>query len=125
MRAEKCDISVLIIDIYTSNVTKSYDDAEADCDQRGMRLARINGKGLNGMLRKMFKSNFWFGLRKEGSKWKWRHGAELDDVDDYRNWAQGLPGSGGLGQCVFMDWNDGKWKRDDCSSEYHFACLKY
>merc|ERR1711953_1275463 len=114
---------------YWSNNTKTWDEAEAFCQEENGQLASITSNAINQYVVEGMNSrglsNTWMGgtdIDEEGT-WKWRDGSPFK----FTFWHSGEPNNSGGNQHCMNQWKHGqgiKWDDRRCSSSLTFLCSK-
>ena len=110
---------------YWSSEAKTWEAAEAFCQQRNGHLASITSDAINRYVLEGMKSRglgrTWIGgndIDEEGT-WKWTDGSPFE----FTFWKSGEPNNKGDEDCMEL-WvgNKGRWNDKKCSAKGNFVC---
>ncbi|XP_071745264.1 macrophage mannose receptor 1 [Lepeophtheirus salmonis] len=108
---------------YVSTDSRNIDEAEKDCESRGVGgayLANIPNKEINDFIAKQLKGQItFFGLTYNGEKFVWSDGGDIKE-NDFVNWSEGMP-KPNLGACTAFDENK-NWISTPCGVSQKYVC---
>jgi hypothetical protein len=106
-------------------VSRTFEDAEADCVAKGGHLASIHDEATHVLLWdaavEVQGASWWFGLHDTDTEgeYVWTDGTPFD----FEDWGDGEPNDDGGEDCVhWADWNGGHWNDMPCSFEAPYLC---
>ncbi|XP_053121660.1 asialoglycoprotein receptor 1-like isoform X2 [Hemicordylus capensis] len=105
---------------------KSWEEAKADCQEKGSHLAIITSYQEQQFVFQQTKSRHtWIGLSFTGGSWKWVDG----NIYTVRriDWKPGEPDTysprmGEVAHCVHLYHGDGLWSDEHCARRYSWLC---
>ncbi|EOD04922.1 hypothetical protein EMIHUDRAFT_250374 [Emiliania huxleyi CCMP1516] len=102
--------------------TKTWADAKADCESRGLELAYILSESENDELKESAgTAKVWIGATDGESEGAWSTWA-VGEAMSYANWNIGEPNDSGGEDCAMMFGSNGLWNDAACSRTLAYAC---